>query len=85
LPHTIARLTISGMAEPVQSFRAFFASYVVASAGSSDERVIDAFSAVARERFLGEGPWRIFVSSRYLSSGSGWWLSTAEPASAAAR
>jgi protein-L-isoaspartate(D-aspartate) O-methyltransferase len=48
--------------------RRFYAEFIVKSAGSSDERLIAAFSAVPREDFLGTGPWQIFVGSGYMHS-----------------
>jgi protein-L-isoaspartate(D-aspartate) O-methyltransferase len=46
--------------------RRFYAEFVVKSAGSSDARLIDAFATVAREDFLGPGPWQVFVGSGYI-------------------
>lgn len=51
-----------------EAHRRFYAQFVVKSAGSSDERLISAFGAVPRERFMGPGPWSIFVGSGYLST-----------------
>jgi protein-L-isoaspartate(D-aspartate) O-methyltransferase len=46
--------------------RRFYAEFVVRSSGSSDARLIDAFATVAREDFLGPGPWQVFVGSGYI-------------------
>jgi len=50
----------------LQEYRRFFAEFVVASSGSKDERLINAFAAVPREDYVGPGPWPVFVGSRYL-------------------
>jgi protein-L-isoaspartate(D-aspartate) O-methyltransferase len=50
----------------LQAYRDHYANFVVRSAGSADERLIAAFAAVERERFVGPGPWPIFVGSGYL-------------------
>ena len=39
----------------IERCRRFFAEYVVHIAGSADARLIDAFAAVPRERFVGPG------------------------------
>jgi protein-L-isoaspartate(D-aspartate) O-methyltransferase len=54
--------------KPIEDYRAFYARFVVSHAGSSSERLIAAFACVARERFLGEGPWPVFVGSGYIPS-----------------
>ncbi len=46
--------------------RRFYANFIVSSAGSKDQRLIDAFAAVPRENYVGDGPWPIFVGSGYL-------------------
>ena len=51
---------------PIEDFRGFYARFIVKSAGSSDERLMAAFSAVPREDFVGQGPWQVFVGSGYL-------------------
>ncbi len=50
----------------VAQCRRFFAEYVVRVAGSSDARLVDAFARVARERFVGPGPWQLCVGDGYL-------------------
>jgi len=52
--------------DSIQDFRRFYAKFIVASAGSTDERLIAAFSTVPREKFLGKGPWPVFIGSGYL-------------------
>lgn len=51
---------------PIEVFRRFYAEFIVKSAGSSDQRLIDALAAVPREDFLGPGPWQVFVGSGYI-------------------
>ena len=50
----------------IEQCRRFFAEYIVHIAGSTDERLVDAFAAVARERFVGPGPWDVCVGRDYL-------------------
>ena len=46
--------------------RRFYAEFIVKSTGSTDTRLIDAFSAVPREDYVGRGPWPVFIGSGYL-------------------
>lgn len=50
----------------IQDFRDFYAQFIVKSAGSSSERLISAFASVKRERYVGKGPWQVFVGSGYI-------------------
>lgn len=52
----------------IPDHRNFYATFVVKSVGSSDEKLIAAFASVERERFVGEGPWSIFVNPGYIST-----------------
>jgi protein-L-isoaspartate(D-aspartate) O-methyltransferase len=54
----------------IEDHRAFYAKFVVASAGSKDERLIAAFASVPREDFVGQGPWSIVAGSSYVSTPS---------------
>jgi protein-L-isoaspartate(D-aspartate) O-methyltransferase len=54
--------------DSLQEQRNFYANYVAACAGSSDERLIAAFASVPRERFLGPPPWSILAGRRYLTT-----------------
>lgn len=55
--------------QSIETYRSFFANLMVRSAGSSDERLIAAFSSVERERYLGPGPWQICDGAgSYLTS-----------------
>ena len=46
--------------------RRFYAEFIVRSTGGSDARLIDAFSAVPREDYVGIGPWPVFIGSGYM-------------------
>lgn len=50
----------------VSEHRRFYAEFIVKSSGSSDVRLINAFAAIAREDFVGAGPWSVFVGSGYI-------------------
>lgn len=50
----------------IQDYRAFYANLVVGSAGSSNERLVAAFSSVEREQYVGKGPWQIPVIAGYV-------------------
>jgi protein-L-isoaspartate(D-aspartate) O-methyltransferase len=54
--------------DSIEDFRNFYARFIVKSAGSSDERLIAAFSLVRREDYVGSGPWPVFVGSGYLQT-----------------
>jgi protein-L-isoaspartate(D-aspartate) O-methyltransferase len=45
--------------------RRLYAEQVAATAGTNDQRIIDAFSTVRREDFVGPGPWHIKGSGGY--------------------
>lgn len=55
----------------IADYRRFYAEFIVKSSGSSDSRLVDAFSSVPREDYLGPGPWQIFVGSDYFPTISG--------------
>lgn len=55
----------------IQDYRDFYANFIVRSAGSSSAALIAAFSSVERERYVGPGPWPIFVGSGYIPTPSG--------------
>lgn len=48
--------------------RGFYANFVVRSGGSADDRLIAAFEATERERYLGAGPWPVLVHPDYIST-----------------
>ena len=50
----------------IAAYRRFYAEFIVRISGSSDERLIDAFSSVPREDYVGPGPWQVFVGSGYI-------------------
>ena len=45
----------------IQDFRNFYARFVVCFMNKPDERLIAAFASVAREHYLGAGPWKVFT------------------------
>lgn len=52
----------------IKRHREFFGEFLVRSVGSKNERLIQAFSAVARERFLDKGPWPVCVAPGYMDT-----------------
>src|SRR5258708_6180516 len=54
------------MDSAIQDDRDFYARFIVACSGSSNERLVEAFSSIARERFLGDGPWPILAGTEYI-------------------
>lgn len=56
----------------LQQHRRWYARLVAANAGVSveDQGLIDAFATVAREEFLGPGPWKVFTRSGYIETPS---------------
>lgn len=46
--------------------RRFYAEFIVRSSDSADQRLIDAFSAVPREDYVGSGPWQVSTGSGYI-------------------
>jgi protein-L-isoaspartate(D-aspartate) O-methyltransferase len=54
--------------EPIFDFREFYGQFVAALAGSSDEKLVAAFSSIHREDFLGKPPWSVLAYSRYIST-----------------
>jgi len=58
------------MSAGVKAFREFYAALVVGLTGTGNERVRAAFASVARERFVGPGPWRVHVGNGYVETPS---------------
>lgn len=56
------------MSRTHETLRRFYARLITATAGSSEPRLVDAFAAVERERFVGPGPWLIPVEGGYMNS-----------------
>jgi protein-L-isoaspartate(D-aspartate) O-methyltransferase len=54
--------------EPISDYRAFYGNFVVAKAGSSDEKLVAAFSSIRREDFLIGPPWSVLAHNRYIST-----------------
>ena len=52
----------------IDAFRDVYAQVV--TAGVEDRRVTEAFAAVAREEYLGEGPWEVAYGGRYATVAS---------------
>jgi protein-L-isoaspartate(D-aspartate) O-methyltransferase len=52
------------------SHRLFFANLITATAGvpKQNQRLQSAFASTPRERFLGPGPWKIFVGGSYIDT-----------------
>ncbi len=50
----------------LEQHRSFFAKLLVHGAGSTDERLIAAFSDIAREDYLGPGPWWVCAGAAYV-------------------
>jgi protein-L-isoaspartate(D-aspartate) O-methyltransferase len=50
----------------IQDYRDFYANFVVRSEGSTNQDLIAAFASVERERFVGKGPWPIFIGTGYI-------------------
>lgn len=50
----------------IQDYRTFYANLIVRGTGSSNERLIAAFSSVEREHYVGKGPWQIAVIDGYI-------------------
>jgi len=58
--------------ERLEAHRSFFAKLVTAAAGvaNKDGRLVAAFAATPRERFVGPGPWKIFTAAGYIETPS---------------
>jgi protein-L-isoaspartate(D-aspartate) O-methyltransferase len=52
----------------IAEYRAFYANFIVRSAGSASEALIAAFAAVEREKFVGNGPWPVYIGSGYIQT-----------------
>lgn len=50
----------------LQALRRFYARYVAASAGVDNPRIIEAYAEVAREDYVGPGPWHVRVRGGYI-------------------
>ncbi|MGA2552787.1 MAG: methyltransferase domain-containing protein [Burkholderiaceae bacterium] len=58
---------------PTETFRRFYADFIVRSSASTDTSLIEAFASIPREKFLGPGPWPIYVGPGYI------WTPTDDP------
>lgn len=52
----------------LQALRRFYARYVAASAGVDNPRIVEAFADVAREDYVGPGPWHVRVRGGYIGT-----------------
>ena len=53
----------------LEGHRHFYADLVTTSAGAAkNERLKDAFASTPRERFVGAGPWKVFVGGKYVET-----------------
>ena len=58
------------MRTTVHEARGRYAGAIAAAPGVDDPRVIEAFAAVPRERFVGPGPWLFLGRDGYIQSAS---------------
>ena len=54
--------------QSLEAFRQFYASYVAASVGVREPRIVKAFAEVRREDFLPRGPWQVLVPDGYVAT-----------------
>jgi protein-L-isoaspartate(D-aspartate) O-methyltransferase len=56
--------------ERLEAHRTFFASLITANAGvgKGDGRLVEAVAVTPRERFVGQGPWKIFTATGYIET-----------------
>ncbi len=52
----------------LEAHRKFYADLITTMAGVPNGRLAAAFAATPRERFLGPGPWRVFVGGGYITT-----------------
>jgi protein-L-isoaspartate(D-aspartate) O-methyltransferase len=56
--------------ERLEAHRTFFANLITGSVGQPNGRLSAAFAATPRERFVGDGPWKVFTASGYIDTPS---------------
>jgi protein-L-isoaspartate(D-aspartate) O-methyltransferase len=54
--------------QSLEKFREFYASYITASVGVREPRIVKAFASVPREDFLPPGPWEVRVPNGYVAT-----------------
>ena len=54
--------------ERIEAHRKIYADLITSKAGAPDGRLTAAFAATPRERFLGPGPWRVFIGGGYVAT-----------------
>jgi protein-L-isoaspartate(D-aspartate) O-methyltransferase len=52
----------------INDYRSFYARLIVGRTGNAVEALIEAFSVVPRESFLGSGPWDVMTRAGYVST-----------------
>lgn len=52
----------------IEQYRQFFARSMCAASGGKFTQLEDAVAIVPREKFLGPGPWQIFINGQYLTT-----------------
>jgi len=52
----------------IEAHRKFYADLITTMAGAPNGLLTAAFAATPRERFLGPGPWKIFVGGGYINT-----------------
>lgn len=67
IPQTMA---IDLRMQSLMSHRSLYAEYIVAKTGLRDQRIVDAFSRVEREKYCGPGPWKVWTAAGYLETPS---------------
>ena len=55
----------------LEAHRTFFADLITTTVGVPNSRLTAALAVTPRERFLGPGPWRIFVGGTYIDTPTG--------------
>ena len=50
----------------IHDHRVFYANLIVRGTGSSNERLVGAFSSVEREHYVGKGPWAVSVIAGHI-------------------
>ena len=54
--------------ELLEAHRTFFAELMTAMVGVPDSRLTTAFASTPRERYLGPGPWKVFIGRGYTQT-----------------
>lgn len=54
-----------------EKFRSFYSNFIVHQAAGGDQRLIEAFTAIPREKFLSRGGWDVLTQSGYIKTPDG--------------